>query len=594
MRKMAANTVCMKWEDMFGRFRRFYLRISNLLTLHDRRFLGMMLVFSVFVSFVEMIGVAAIMPFVSVAGDFSQIESKPYFAKVSHLLNLHDPVMFVATFGCLLILFYLLRSGINLTYFYLLSKFSKGRYHLIAYRLFENYIERSYSHFLQTNSSVLSKTIISEALNLTTVLSALLLMMSEMFVVMFIYTLMLYVNWKVTLALSLILGILVVVLLKGVSPYIKRAGVDREEFQQRFYEIMNAAFGNFKMIKLKVRDQVVVGRFKEASYGFAKASIVNETLAHAPRLFLEAIGFSIVVALVTFFVIENNQDASAIMGMLSMFVLGLYRLMPSANRIVSAYNSIVYYSRALEIVSEDLAYEPERLGSKNIEFKKTIELKNIVFSYEKDKPVINGISLSIFKGDKIGLIGESGSGKSTLTDILMGLYRPDKGEILIDGTVLDEASLRSWRGKIGYIPQQIYLFDGTVAENIAFDAEYNEKRVQEVLHQADMLEFLESEHEGIHTHVGENGIKLSGGQKQRIAIARAFYDDPELLVLDEATSALDSNTEERIMSRIYDMCNTKTLIIIAHRLSTLERCDKIYQIENGQIVDMMDRKNATR
>ena len=191
--------------------------------------------------------------------------------------------------------------------------------------------------------------------------------------------------------------------------------------------------------------------------------------------------------------------------------------------------------------------------------------------------------LTIKKGEKIAFVGESGSGKSTLVDIIIGLYRPKTGYIKIDDEILDEKNLKSWRKKIGYIPQTIYLFDGTVAKNVALGEKIDKKRVVEALKKAKILDFLKEHHQGLNTRVGEGGVKLSGGQKQRVAIARALYDNPEVLVLDEATSALDNETEEKIMEEIYKISENKTLIIIAHRLSTLKKCEKIYKIEDGRL-----------
>ncbi len=267
-----------------------------------------------------------------------------------------------------------------------------------------------------------------------------------------------------------------------------------------------------------------------------------------------------------------------------MFVLGLYRLMPSVNRILNSYNLIMYNHRALDLIHNDLMYDGEKLGNKNISFNKTIELKNIDFGYSENKIVLKDINIEIKKGEKIAFIGPSGSGKSTLVDIIIGLYRPISGQIFVDNSIIDESNIKDWRKKVGYIPQSVYLFDGTVADNISFGQKYDEMKIKNVLTKAKILNFLETHQDGIHTFVGEGGVKLSGGQKQRIAIARALYQEPEILVLDEATSALDKAIEQEIMNEIYKISEEKTLIIIAHRLSTIDRCEKIYRIENKQLV----------
>ncbi len=558
-------------------------KISHLLTKRDKQILALLVLFSIFVSIIEMVGVSAIMPFMAVAVDFSKIESEWYFRALYEAFGFASPVHFVVAFGVLLILFYILRSIINLVYFYALARFSQGRYYLIAYRLFENYIGMSYRAFLDKNSSQMMKSIINEANNVVEILSFLLLMVSEIFVSVFIYGMLLYFNWKMTLLLTLFLALNVALLKLTVSPKVKRAGQERAKFQERFYEILSSTFGNFKIIKLKSNDREILQKFQEASLGYVRSNIKNQTLAHFPRLFLEAIGFSLIAIIVIYLVLKYQTDIRAVLPLLSVFILGLYRLMPSINRLLTSYNEILFRLEALQIVHNELIYEPEELGDEEIAFRRSIRLEDVWFAYVEDKPVLRGVNLTIKKGERVGIVGESGSGKSTLVDIIAGLYRPSRGRVLIDDVELGEKNVKSWRRKIGYIPQSIYLFDGTVAENVAFGEKIDEERVKEALRKANILGFLEAHFEGIHTRVGEGGIKLSGGQKQRIAIARALYADPEVLILDEATSALDNETEAKIMEEIYQVARNKTLIIIAHRLSTLDGCETIVRVEEGKV-----------
>ncbi|BCD67746.1 ABC transporter ATP-binding protein [Nitratiruptor sp. YY09-18] len=558
-------------------------KLNSLLTPRDKQVLFFLLLFSVFVSLIETIGVGIIMPFISAASDFTQIEHNHYLHAIYNFFGFSNPLEFVVAFGVFLVFFYIARSLINLLYFYLLARFSEGRYHLLAYRLFENYMGLKYQDFIEKNSAHMTKVIVNEATHLVKLISGLLFMMSEIFVVIFIYAMLLWVNWKMTLLLTLFLGINLLLLKKMISPKIKKAGEKRAAFQQRFYEVMASAFGNFKIIKLKGIDKDVVEQFKEASYGFARSNILNATLAQFPRLFLEMVGFTLIALIVIYLVLKYQTDIKAVLPILMMFVLGLYRLMPSVNRIFSAYNEILFYLQSLKIIHNELIYEPEELGDEEIAFQKEIKLEDIWFGYKEDKPILKGIDLTIRKGEKLGIVGESGSGKSTLVDIIIGLYRPQRGKISVDGVEVNEKNLKSWRKKIGYIPQQIYLFDGTIAQNVAFGEEIDEERVERALKKARLLDFLERHHDGIYTKVGENGIKLSGGQKQRVAIARALYNDPEVLVLDEATSALDSETEAKIMEEIYKIGSDKTMIIVAHRISTLTSCNRIIEINDGKV-----------
>ena len=558
-------------------------KLRNLLTKRDKQFLLGLLFFSIIISIIETAGISVIMPFIAVATDFSLIHSNEYYGYIYKLFEFDKDVTFVITFGILLIFFYIFRSVINLLYFYLLNRFTQGRYHLLAYRLFKNYMGMPYRDFITKNSSTLTKSIISEVANLTQLISFVLFMLSEVFVVIFIYAMMFYVNYKITLLLTLVLALNALFMLKTVSKKIKKAGVIRAELQKKFYEIINKSFGNFKLIKLQSNDEEILRDFGKASFGYAKANITNTTLGQVPRLFLEAVGFGLIVFIITYLVWKYDDNISTVLSLISMFVLALYRLMPSVNRIMVSYNQILFYYKSLDIVHNDLMYNSEELGNDSIEFKKEIRVENLEFEYENNRTILKNINLTIKKGSKIAFVGESGSGKSTLVDIIIGLYKPKKGTISSDNTTINDLNIKSWRSKVGYIPQSVYLFDGTVGENVAFGFDYNRNRVDESLKKAKIYDFLKDKEEQ-DTLVGEGGVMLSGGQKQRIAIARALYSNPEILVLDEATSALDDETEKQIMDEIYDISIDKTLIIIAHRISTIDRCEKIYKIENGKIV----------
>ncbi len=557
-------------------------KLRSLLSRRDKLFLLFLLIFSIIIALIETAGISIIMPFIGIATDFSKIFSNEYLYFLYNFLNFSSPQNFVVSFGIFLIFFYIFRSGINLTYFYFLGKFSFSRYHLIAYKLFQNYIGFSYKDFVSQNTSTLTKNIVNEANNLTQLISNVLFMFSEIFIVILLYSLMIYVNWKMTFLLTIFLIVNVIFLVKTISQKIKKEGEKRAEFQKKFYEIINSTFGNFKFIKLIGNEKQILKNFAQASYGFALTNIKNNVLGQFPRLFLEALGFGIVAFIVTYLVWKYNQDIKPALGLLSMYVLALYRLLPSANRILSSYNQIMFYKKSLDIVHNDLLYDVENFGEEKIEFKEKIELKNLSFSYDNYE-VLNNINLIIKKGEKIAFTGESGAGKTTLVDLIIGIYKPTKGKILIDNTELNDKNIKSWRKKIGYIPQQIYLFDGTVGENVAFGRVYDEKKIIESLKKAKIWDFFESK-DGLNTKVGEGGIMLSGGQKQRVAIARAIYGDPEILVLDEATSALDYETEKEIIEEIYEIGKDKTMIIIAHRYSTLHHCNKIYEVKNKKII----------
>ncbi|ECP6256733.1 ABC transporter ATP-binding protein [Campylobacter coli] len=557
-------------------------KIFFILSKEDKKFLFSLLLFSVFISFIESFAISLVMPFITLASDFSYFDKNKYLIRLKDYLAL--PVFeIIVYFGVVLIIFYVLRALLNSYYFHLLARFSKGRYHAIAYKVFAKFLNTDYENFTQKNQSEILKSITGEVYNLSTMISSFLLMMSEIFVVLLLYTLMLLVNYKITLFLSLFMIINAFILIKVLSPIVKKAGLKREEAMKNFFEILNTNLNNFKLIKLKTKEDGVLNLFKTQSEIFARANITNESVSAMPRIYLEGVGFCVLVFIVVFLVFKNQSDISGILATISIFVLALYRLMPSANRIITSYHDLLYYRSSLDIIYQILKQKEESLGEEKINFDKELGLENLTFGYKDKKNLFTCLNLSIKKGEKIAFIGESGCGKSTLVDIIIGLLSPREGRVLLDENELNMKNVKNYRQKIGYIPQNIYLFNDSIAKNISFGDEVDEEKLQRVIKQANLEHFVKNLPQGVQTKVGDGGSNLSGGQKQRIAIARALYLDPEILVLDEATSALDMESEARIMDEIYKISKDKTMIIIAHRLSTITRCDSIYRLENGKL-----------
>ncbi|WP_459820040.1 ABC transporter ATP-binding protein [Campylobacter concisus] len=557
-------------------------KLLAITTRQEKKNFIILIFMSIFLSVIETVGISAIMPFITLASDPSKIVGNEYSKKIYNFFDFSATTNFMIFFGLFLIGFYIFRAFYSIFYNYLLNKFAFGRFHSFAFRLFKNYTNLPYKRFVKRNSSELIKTIVNEASNLSFYMQSLLLIFSEFFTIVLLYTLLLLMNWKMTLVLTILLGAKVLFLLFFLKKRIEKEGTRRSIMQSKFYKILNETFGNFKIIKLIQNEQKLYSEFSSISYGYAKANIVSNTLSQLPRLSLETIGFGVLIGIVVYVLFKYN-DANFVLPIISMYALALYRILPALNRILSNYNTLLFLSSSLDIVYSDLSYTPQTEGKDFMDFKNKIELINVSFEYNKNKKVLKNINITINKGDKVAFVGESGSGKSTLVDLIIGLYKPLSGEIIIDGKKLTSDNIKSYRSKVGYIPQSIYLFDGTVGENVAFGYEYDKERIIEVLKKANIYDFLSSK-EGIDTLVGDGGIQLSGGQKQRIGIARALYSDPEILVLDEATSALDNETEAKIMDEIYEISQDKTLLIIAHRLSTIERCDRKIMLSNGKII----------
>ncbi|ECM6518682.1 ABC-type lipopolysaccharide transporter PglK [Campylobacter jejuni] len=557
-------------------------KLFFILSKEDKNFLFFLLVFSVFISFIETFAISLVMPFITLASDFSYFDRNKYLISLKEYLNI--PVFeIIVYFGVGLIVFYVFRALLNAYYFHLLARFSKGRYHAIAYKVFSKFLNINYEKFTQKNQSEILKSITGEVYNLSTMISSFLLLMSEIFVVLLLYVLMLLINYKITLFLSIFMVLNAFILVKILSPIIKKAGVRREEAMKNFFEILNTNLNNFKFIKLKTKEDGVLSLFKAQSEAFSKANITNESVAAVPRIYLEGIGFCVLVFIVVFLVLKNESDISGILSTISIFVLALYRLMPSANRIITSYHDLLYYHSSLDIIYQNLRQEEENLGEEKLSFNQELKIYNLSFGYEGKKYLFKNLNLNIKKGEKIAFIGESGCGKSTLVDLIIGLLKPKEGQILIDEQELNANNTKNYRQKIGYIPQNIYLFNDSIVKNITFGDAVDEEKLNRVIKQANLEHFIKNLSQGVQTKVGDGGSNLSGGQKQRIAIARALYLEPEILVLDEATSALDTQSEAKIMDEIYKISKDKTMIIIAHRLSTITQCDKVYRLEHGKL-----------
>lgn len=552
-------------------------KIRYLMTRRDKIILLLLLIATFILSILETFAISVIMPFITFASNPDMIFQNKISNTIYNFFAFNNTLDFMVTFSVILVIFYVIRAIYNMAYSYALNRFAFRKYHFFAYRLFCKATELSYLDFTNKNADIIRRNIITEAMQASHFIQQILMMGAEIITIILMYILLLIISWKMTIILTLILVANVFLITQTISKVIQKQGILQAELGEQFLKIISKTLGNFKIIKLKGEQQNVLKAFDEASSKRVKTQIINQTLSPSPKFILETIGFCILIAAVAYILIKYN-NASAVIPIISMYALALYRILPAVNRILQSYNMSRYYKRSLEIIYEDLIYHTEYEDNKPIDFNHKIELKDVDFEYRENNPIIKDFNLTINKGDKIAFIGKSGAGKSTLIDLIIGIYKPKNGFIEIDGVKLDNSNLRSWRKKIGYIPQNVFLFDGNVAENIALEDKIDEQKIIDVCKKANIWDFLKA-NDGINTIVGDGGIKLSGGQKQRIAIARALYNNPEILVLDEATSALDNDTESRIMDEIYDVAQDKTLLIIAHRLSTVERCKRKIEVK---------------
>jgi len=559
--------------------------LQSLLSKHDKKVLTGLFILAVIVSLTETMSISALMLFISVATNFDYVLTNKYTFWLYQYLSCSSPAQFIIMIGSGLLVFYLIRGALNIGNIYLMSRFSYTRYHRFATHIFNQFLNFSYQDFTSQNSATIHQTVFHHTGMVTQLMFALLAGAAELLTVLCVYGMLFFMNWKMTLVLSLFLGIKCFLVIKLFSRSVKNAGNNAQKHNLQATKIFNESVGNFKLIKLLSSQEATFDRFSHETKGYSAAHIIYLTLQHSPRFVLETMGFVILIGIMVY-VIAAYGDASFVIPMVSLYALAFYRLLPSVNKILAGFNQMTFSQKSLFGVADFFENQQEVIGNHVVSFNRSIILNNVSFGYKKESFVLDDMSLTITKGQRVAFIGPSGAGKSTLVDLLMGLYKPLKGVITIDDVILSQDNLKSWREKIGYIPQSIYLFDGTVADNVIFGRKYDTVKLIAALKKAHIYNFLQTQ-DGLETFVGEGGVKLSGGQKQRIAIARALYDEPELLVLDEATSALDHDTENNIMNEIYALPGDITLVIIAHRLSSVQRCDVIYNIAHGNVYPIL-------
>ena len=553
-------------------------KIAIILTAKDKKKLICLVFLSFIITLIETIGIFSIVPFIAIASNPALI-STGFYMKLYSILGFTSIPSFLILFGLILTGFFILRGIYSILHSYLLNSYVFGIFRSISLRLFQNYINMPYSDFANRNSADLTKSITSEAMYFSFILQYLLFFLSDIMILVCFYIVLLLVNIKATLILSVVLGVKVFALTKITSKIMKDEGVKRESFDKRLYKILTETFGNFKFIKMLPDKKNILKKMNDITEQITRTQTTYYTFMTIPKNILETIGFASLLLVIIFFIYKYS-DSAFILPFISVYVMALYRMFPALSRILGSHNYLVFGSRGLDIVFKELITSKiEVENNEKIEFTKKIEIRNVNFSFE-GREILKNINMIIEKGSKIAIIGESGSGKTTLVDIIIGIYKPEEGNIFIDDIAITNENIKDWRQKIGYIPQSIYLFDGTVAENVCFGLDYDEQKVVKALKKANIYDFLKQK-EGLSTLVGENGIKLSGGQKQRIGIARALYRDPEILVLDEATSALDGEIENRIIEEVFNLSENITLVIIAHRKSTIKRCKIIYEFNNG-------------
>lgn len=575
--------------------RKTFRKIIDLLSPSERKRFGMLLMLVLFMGIFEMFGVASILPFLAVVTNPEIIDQNAILSWMRDITGFTKDRSFIIFMGFCVMAIVIISLAFKIATLYALARFSNMRRYTLSSRLIEGYLSHPYVWFLDKHSADLARTINNET-NL--VVSGSIVpfthVIAQSTVIVFLVGLLVATDPVVALIAIMFLGGSYVAIFFSVRRYLERMGRIRVTADKERSKATLEALGSLKDVKLQGLEESYIKRFRRPALAAAKSTAASQIIGDLPRHLLEALAFGGILALIMTMLVEANGSLTEALPKLGLFAFASLRLFPAMQAIYRAMATIRFNEPTLSLVHGALM-EVENSRTKRplppkegpLPLKNVITLRDVTYSYPSvDKAVLQNLDMAILANTTVGIVGGTGAGKTTAIDIILGLLLPQQGKLEIDGTLIDQNNVRRWQMSVGYVPQQIFLTDESVAANIAFGAAEDEidiLKVERAAKLARLDEFLEQLPEGYDTHVGDRGVRLSGGQRQRIAIARTLYHDPDVLVFDEATSALDNVTEREVMEAVNNLSHTKTIIMIAHRLSTVRNCDKIFLMEHGRV-----------
>jgi len=571
-----------------------YKKLLFLLTPYERKRLWLLLIMITVIAIFDLIGIASILPFIAVLNNPSVIETNSLLNTIyqhSSILGVENVEQFTFVLGFSVFVLLIFSLSLKAIITYVQTRFIQMREYSISRRLAEGYLYQPYSWFLSQHSADIGKNILSEVSQIIGGgIRPLIELIAKCIVAISIITLLVIVDPKLALIVGLSLGGAYLVVFFTVSKYLKRNGKLRLKNNELRFKTIVEAFGAAKEIKFKGLEETYVSIFSNSSRIFANTQASAQVISQLPRLILEAIAFGGIL-LIILYIISKTGSFDNSLPIVSLYVFAGYRLMPALQSIYSSFVSLSFIGPSVDKVYEDYKNLKPLIKIKDkkiIKLDNSISLNGVHYHYpNQSKVALKNINLKIPAKSVIGLVGATGSGKTTVVDVILGLLEPQKGTLEVDGKLITKNNCRFWQRSIGYVPQFIYLSDASVTANIAFGEEtknIKQDAVEKSAKIANLHNFvLEELNEQYQTTIGERGVRLSGGQRQRIGIARALYNNPQILILDEATSALDNLTEKLVMDSIKNFSKDLTIIIIAHRLDTVKNCDKIYLLEKGEI-----------
>ncbi len=578
--------------------KKIYRKLIVLLDERQKRKMALLVFLMLIGAVLETLGVSMIYPVLKVVMTENAVQDSRTLQIVCDLFRIdHEDtrsLMVLVMSGLIVVfalknMFLFFQQKVQLKFVYT-NQFATSR------RMMINFMQRPYEYYLNADTSVIQRSITSDVNNMYGLILSLLQLVSEsiVFVCLVVVSLVTDVWMSITVAFLLIAALLIIKCV--LKPIMRRAGEENQEYYSGLYKWIDQSVMGIKEIKIADKESYFINEYAKCGAGYVSAVQRYNLYNATPRLLIETVAIAGMILYVMVSMLKGGEIAN-IMPQLGILAVAAMRLIPCANRINNHLTSIAYFEPFFmgvsdnlqeEIRDESINYDEETYRKtdevEKLEIRDKIELKDIVYKYPNSEVLIfDHADMEIPIGKSVGIVGTSGAGKTTVVDILLGLLQLQSGQILADGKEVRE-HYRSWLKNIGYIPQTIFMIDSTIRKNVAFgcaDEDIDDEKVWRALREAQLDEFVKGLPEGLDTGIGERGIRISGGQRQRIGIARALFEDPEVLVLDEATSALDNETEAAIMDSINRLHGRKTLIIIAHRLQTIEKCDMVYRVENG-------------
>lgn len=572
---------------------RIISKFRRILSRHQKMRIVELSVLMVLGAVLEMVSVTLIMPFMEAVLDPRKVMDNRYVANLTQSMGIRSYRTFLVFLALLLALIFIVKNAFLLFNLNIQNRFVYNNQFATQRKILHDLLQRPYEFFLSIDSGEVLRVITNDTAMTFSLLTHVLMFFSEMTVSTVLIITIFVMSPFVTIAMATVLLVVVLLIMNTVRPFLESASIENQGAYASMNKWLLQSIQGIKELKIMEKEEFFEDEYNKSGMMYVKMNRRTTTLSQMPRFIIEATAMSSFLVTIAF-LIYKGMDLVKVIPILSAIAMAAIRLLPSVNRISTCMSAMASYEPYLDKMIENLRgvsfYSKNTCRpKKNVirRLKESFGFSDICYKYPSgNNYVLKDATIEIIKGQSIGIVGASGAGKTTAIDILLGLLEPQSGRVIVDGIdiVID---WEGWLSQVGYIPQSIFILDGSIRDNIAFGISgdlVDDKAVWKALEEAALFDFVKSLPDGLDTELGERGVRLSGGQRQRIGIARALYANPSVIFFDEATSALDSETEAAIMESINSLQGTKTLVIIAHRLSTVEKCDHIYRVENGSVV----------